>query len=146
MTSAIKYSLYGLFSALLLALPFLLLPLPIFKVDDLNPLLLLFVVNPLVLILQGLLSELTLKGKAKLFYIIAAPFVGIALITAFYFAYDTDTALSFAKIFAVVGELFKSPMTIFSLIYVVAAWLGMISVKIFKKLREIFSTLLNNGR
>ncbi len=141
MRSAMKYTVYASVSILLLAIPFLLLPLPVFSEDDLNPLLLLFIINPLVLLLQGIVSELFLCGKPKLVYMIIAPLLGIFLMTAFYFAVNSDPTIGFSEIFSVIGELFTYPMTVFSIIYVISPWLGIAAVKIFKKLRVVLSPL-----
>ena len=141
MRSTVKYIVYALASILLLALPFLLLPLPVFSADDLNPLLLLFIIDPLVLLLQGIISELFLCGKPKLVYIIIAPLIGIIFMIAFYFAVGNDTAFGGPEVISLIRALFTYPMTIFSIIYVISPWLGIAAVKIFKKLRVVLSPL-----
>ena len=141
MKSVLKYTAYAIISIFLLVLPFLLLPLPIFRADDLNPLLLLFVINPLLLVFQGIVSEIMLCKKAKIVYILFSPFIGIILITAFYFACDSAASFTFSGIVSVVEQLFTYPMTVFSVIYVISGWLGVIAVKIFRKLRVVLSPL-----
>ena len=141
--NGIKYTVYSVLGLVLISLPFLLSQLEFFS-EDLNGLVLIFIVFPLSVFLHGIVSALTLKGKARLVYIIAVPIYSALSLPTLLFLVSGGTR-SFENYMNDVSAIFSYPVFIFTLGVIITGWLGMIAVSIFKKLTKKSEALLSKA-